>query len=125
MLPNEEYSLISSENTVYRYADGILFSYSKSILRTIKNISANIELVKKITDNKPVPLMILFSYKKKIIITPDGINNEISINDKQFRLNHVLVVEIFVSLNRESSYLVKDCFLKLSTKIKNRNDRSS
>lgn len=38
--------------------DGILISYSKSILRTVKNISANVELVKKITGNKKVPLLI-------------------------------------------------------------------
>ncbi|KRT16969.1 hypothetical protein ASU31_04610 [Pedobacter ginsenosidimutans] len=38
--------------------DGILISYSKSILRTVENISANVELVKKITGNKKVPLLI-------------------------------------------------------------------
>lgn len=58
MLPKEEYPLIPGEIADYRYADGILFSYSKSILRTVENISRNIELVKKITDNKSVPLLI-------------------------------------------------------------------
>ncbi|CAH0179666.1 hypothetical protein SRABI27_01223 [Pedobacter sp. Bi27] len=38
--------------------DGILISYSKSILRTVENIAANVELVKKITGNKKVPLLI-------------------------------------------------------------------
>lgn len=38
--------------------DGILISYSKSILRTVENIAANVELVKKITNNKKVPLLI-------------------------------------------------------------------
>ena len=38
--------------------DGILISYSKSILRTVENISANVALVKKITNNKKVPLLI-------------------------------------------------------------------
>lgn len=38
--------------------DGILISYSKSILRTVGNIAANVELVKKITGNKKVPLLI-------------------------------------------------------------------
>ena len=38
--------------------DGILISYSKSILRTVENIAVNVELVKKITGNKKVPLLI-------------------------------------------------------------------
>jgi len=38
--------------------DGILISYSKSVLRTVENISANVALVKKITNNKKVPLLI-------------------------------------------------------------------
>jgi hypothetical protein len=38
--------------------DGILISYSKNILRTVENISANVALVKKITGNKKVPLLI-------------------------------------------------------------------
>lgn len=41
--------------------DGILFSYSKSVKRTVENISANVELVKKITGNKKVPLLIFLS----------------------------------------------------------------
>jgi len=38
--------------------DGILISYSNNILRTIKNITTNVALVKKITNNKRVPLLI-------------------------------------------------------------------
>jgi hypothetical protein len=38
--------------------DGILISYSKSVLRKVENIAANVELVKKITGNKKVPLLI-------------------------------------------------------------------
>ena len=38
--------------------DGILYAYSKNILRTVENISANIELVKQITGGKKVPLLI-------------------------------------------------------------------
>ena len=38
--------------------DGILISYSKSILRTVENIAANVALVKEITNNKKVPLLI-------------------------------------------------------------------
>jgi hypothetical protein len=38
--------------------DGILYSYSKSILRTVDNIAGNVALVKQITENKKVPLLI-------------------------------------------------------------------
>jgi len=41
--------------------NGILISYSKNIKRTIANITANIELVKSITQNKKVPLLIYLS----------------------------------------------------------------
>jgi hypothetical protein len=39
-------------------SDGILYAYSKSILRTVENISNNIALVKQITNNQKVPLLI-------------------------------------------------------------------
>lgn len=38
--------------------DGILYSFSKNPKRTVKNISENIKLVKQITGNKIVPLLI-------------------------------------------------------------------
>ncbi|MDQ4141710.1 MAG: STAS/SEC14 domain-containing protein [Bacteroidota bacterium] len=38
--------------------EGILYSYSKSTKRTIKNISENVALVKQLTGNKKVPLLI-------------------------------------------------------------------
>ena len=40
---------------------GILYSFSKNPVRTIENISANIALVKSITNNKKVPLLIYLS----------------------------------------------------------------
>ena len=49
---------IKGEIADYIYHDGILYSYSKNPVRTVKNISANIELVKQITDGKKVPLLI-------------------------------------------------------------------
>jgi hypothetical protein len=46
----------------YHYdADGILVSYSKSPKRTVQNITENIALVRKITGNKKVPLLIYLS----------------------------------------------------------------
>lgn len=41
--------------------EGILYSYSKNPVRTVKNISANIALVKQITGHKKVPLLIYLS----------------------------------------------------------------
>lgn len=42
----------------YLDPSGILFSYSKNVLRTVDLIARNVELVKEITGNQPVPLLI-------------------------------------------------------------------
>jgi hypothetical protein len=53
---------ITGEIADYRFpSEGILYAYSKSPKRTIENISRNIALVKKITGNKKVPLLIYLS----------------------------------------------------------------
>jgi len=55
----ENRELIKGEIADYWYSpEGILYSYSKNPKRTIKNISENIALVKQITGNKTVPLLI-------------------------------------------------------------------
>ncbi|MDB5011800.1 MAG: hypothetical protein JWQ25_2 [Daejeonella sp.] len=46
------------EIATYWFDDGILVSLSKSIKRTVGSIAGNVALVKKITGNKPVPLLI-------------------------------------------------------------------
>jgi hypothetical protein len=56
-----ESELIKGEIADYRYDNKILYSYSKSVARTVKNIGENIELVKRITGNKKVPLLIYLS----------------------------------------------------------------
>jgi hypothetical protein len=45
----------------YLDSEGILYSYSKSPRRTVKNISENSALVKRITGGKKVPLLIYLS----------------------------------------------------------------
>lgn len=50
--------IIEGEIATYWFEDGILVSLSKSPVRTVENIGRNVELVKKITNNKPVPLLI-------------------------------------------------------------------
>jgi hypothetical protein len=42
----------------YFDSDGILYSYSKGVRRTVQNISENVALVKEITGGKRVPLLI-------------------------------------------------------------------
>jgi len=55
----ENSELITGEIADYYLREsGILYSYSKSPKRTVKNISENIALVKQITGNKKVPLLI-------------------------------------------------------------------
>jgi hypothetical protein len=49
------------EIATYWFDDGILVSLSKSIKRTVDNITGNVALVKEITGNKPVPLLIYLS----------------------------------------------------------------
>ena len=51
--------LIRGDFADYRLDDsGILYSYSKSVLRTVPLMEANVALVKQITGGKPVPLLI-------------------------------------------------------------------
>jgi hypothetical protein len=49
------------EIATYWFDDGILVSLSKSPKRTVDLIKSNVALVKKITGNKPVPLLIYLS----------------------------------------------------------------
>jgi len=49
------------EIATYWLDNGILVSLSKSPRRTVQNISGNVALVKQITGNKPVPLLIYLS----------------------------------------------------------------
>ena len=53
--------IFEGEIATYWFDDGILISLSKSPRRTVENIKANVELVKRITNNKPVPLLIYLS----------------------------------------------------------------
>lgn len=59
MIPLDNIPLITGEIADYRLGnDGILYSYSKSPTRTVKNITENIALVRRITDGKKVPLLV-------------------------------------------------------------------
>lgn len=59
MNPPPNIELIQGEIADYYLDnDGILYSYSKSILRTVDNIAGNVALVKQITGNRKVPLLI-------------------------------------------------------------------
>ncbi len=56
--PPKDKQIIKGEIADYWFEDGILISLSKSIKRTVENIGSNVALVKQITNNKPVPLLI-------------------------------------------------------------------
>ena len=49
------------EIATYWFDEGILISLSKPPMRTVENISGNVALVKSITNNKRVPLLIYLS----------------------------------------------------------------
>ena len=53
--------IFEGDIATYWFDEGILISLSKSPRRTVENIKANVELVKRITNNKPVPLLIYLS----------------------------------------------------------------
>ena len=57
--PNAQ--IFKGEIADYWFEEGILISLSKSIKRTVENIAGNVALVKQITGNKPVPLLIYLS----------------------------------------------------------------
>ena len=53
--------IFEGEIASYWFEDGILISLSKSPRRTVENITGNITLVRSITNNKRVPLLIYLS----------------------------------------------------------------
>ena len=53
--------IYEGEIATYWFDNNILVSLSKNPKRTIENISGNVALVKKITNNTPVPLLIYLS----------------------------------------------------------------
>lgn len=58
MTPPGDREIIEGEIATYWFDDGILVSLSKSVQRTVANISSNVALVKQITGHKRVPLLI-------------------------------------------------------------------
>ena len=56
--PDDEKIIRGEIADYYLDPEGILISYSKNPKRTVQNISDNVALVKKITGNKPIPLLI-------------------------------------------------------------------
>lgn len=53
--------IFEGEIATYWFDEGILVSLSKSPQRTVELIKSNVKLVKEITNNKPVPLLIYLS----------------------------------------------------------------
>ncbi|HEV8286715.1 MAG TPA: STAS/SEC14 domain-containing protein [Chitinophagaceae bacterium] len=61
MTPPTDRQTFEGEIATYWFDDGILVSLSKSPKRTVANITDNVALVKRITNNKKVPLLIYLS----------------------------------------------------------------
>ena len=61
MIPPADKETFDGEIATYWFEGGILVSSSKSIRRTVENIRGNVALVKKITGNKTIPLLIYLS----------------------------------------------------------------
>ena len=61
MTPPTDRQIFEGEIATYWFDEGILVSLSKSPQRTVASITNNVALVKNITDNKPVPLLIYLS----------------------------------------------------------------
>ena len=61
MQPPTDRKVTEGEIATYWFDDGILVSLSKSPQRTVENIKGNVALVKEITNNKRVPLLIYLS----------------------------------------------------------------
>ena len=61
MTPPKDRQTFEGEIATYWFEDGILVSLSKSIRRTVENITGNVALVKGLTGDKPVPLLIYLS----------------------------------------------------------------
>lgn len=58
MTPPADREVFEGEIATYWFDNGVLVSLSKNIKRTVENITGNVALVKKITGNKPVSLLI-------------------------------------------------------------------
>ena len=61
ILPPTDRQVFEGEIATYWFDESILISVSKSIKRTVENITANVALVKQITGNRPIPLLIYLS----------------------------------------------------------------
>ena len=59
--PPTDRRIFEGEIATYWLEDGILISLSKSPKRTVANITGNIALVRSITNNKKIPLLIYLS----------------------------------------------------------------
>ena len=61
MVPPTDRPVYEGEIATYWFDDGILVALSKSPMRTVANITGNVALVKQLTKNRRVPLLIYLS----------------------------------------------------------------
>ena len=60
-MPPTDRQIFEGEIATYCLDDGILVSLSKNPKRTVENIAGNVALVRQISNNKRVPLLIYLS----------------------------------------------------------------
>lgn len=107
MNPPDHLPIIKGEIADYYYdPSGILYSYSKGVRRTVENISGNIALVKQVTGNKKVPLLIYLTDSP----VPDKATREFS----TAQLPHVYTAMAMVSKPGLSQLIMRILF-KLKT----------
>lgn len=61
MIPPTDRPIFDGEIATYWFDNGILVSLSKNPKRTVENIAGNVALVKQISNNKRLPLLIYLS----------------------------------------------------------------
>jgi hypothetical protein len=97
--------IIKGEIADYWIHEGILYSDSKSIKRTVDNIRANVQLVKRITGNKPMPLLIFLKNSP----VPDKATRELSAR---------MLPEIYIAMAMVSSGTLSQFIMNLLFRFK-------
>ena len=102
MTPPKDREIFEGEIATYWIEDGILVSLSKNPKRTVANIKENIVLVKRITNNQKVPLLIYLSNSP----VPDKETREFSAQ----QLPHVYSAMAMVSKPGLTSFIMNFLF---------------
>ena len=98
----ENLEITEGEIASYWIDDGILYSLSKPVLRTVENISGNIALVKQITNDQKMPLL--------IYLTKSPIPDKTTRNFSKEQLPNVYMAMAMVSKPGLAQFIMKLLF---------------